>query len=183
MKFEDVSLSAAFDCWISQICHGYNIPYNISDELLWEVMREGEWQYGQGYVYPNRIDYSKVGIGLFMSEYLNVFNSVRNNPNNPLRFTLYSAHDTTIMPVLNALGAWDQIWPTFASFIVSEYYDGPGNPVRILYNGKPIKLPDCQYQEFCPFDTFTRIVSNVIPTADTCKASNEVIHLPLSNFS
>jgi hypothetical protein len=172
MRPEDIDLGALFDCWISDICHGFSIPSGITDDILMQVMREGEWQYGQSYNYPSRIDYCKPGIGTFMREYLTVFQSIRNNPSNPLQFVLYTAHDTTIMPVLVALNGWNWIWPTFAAHIITEYYDAPNPSVRILYNGKPLVLPDCG-QEFCPYDTFEKIVNKVIPTTAECRSTSE----------
>lgn len=168
---EQISIASLFDCWISDICHGYAIPKAITNELLMEVIREGEWQYGQMYQYPNRYDWVKPGIGTFMKEYLHVIQNARNDPSSPLQFVLYSAHDTTIMPVLVALNAWNNLWPTFASHIITEYYEGPNPSVRILYNGKPITLPDCG-QVFCPYDKFESIVNKVIPTTAECKSTS-----------
>lgn len=52
-------------------------------------------------------------------------------------FSLYSGHDTTIMPLLVALKSYDNVWPTFCSYISIEYYDET-NMVKILYNDKYI---------------------------------------------
>lgn len=43
------------------------------------------------------------------------------------RVCLYSVHDSTIMPMLMALGVWDGQWPPFASTLAIELYsDAPG---------------------------------------------------------
>jgi len=173
MKPEELDLPAMFDCWISDICHGHPIPSGITEDLLQQAMKEGEWQYGQSYYFPTRVDYCKPGIGTFMHEYLSVFQNIRNNPNNPLQFVMYAAHDTTIMPVLVALNAWNNIWPTFAAHIISEYYEAPNPSVRILYNGKPLILPECG-QEFCPYETFESIVNKIIPTSFDCQINPNV---------
>lgn len=36
--------------------------------------------------------------------------------------TMYSAHDTTLLPLLVALGMYDGRWPPFASYIAFELY-------------------------------------------------------------
>ncbi|RUS83110.1 hypothetical protein EGW08_009142, partial [Elysia chlorotica] len=58
---------------------------------------------------------------------------------------LYSGHDTTLSPLLAALGLNDQVWPGYATRLVFELYRraaGPDVPaqhfVRILLNGKPV---------------------------------------------
>jgi len=166
----EVSLPALFDCWISDICHGFQVPNGINETILTQVMKEGEWTYGNNYNYPSRNEYSKVGIGPFFQDYLNVFKNVRSDPNNTLSFVLYSAHDTTIMPFLNALNIWDGIWPTFAAFIITEYYDGPTPTIRIVYNGKALTIPQCG-SEFCPYSTFEKLVNNIVPSPQDCLAN------------
>ena len=67
---------------------------------------------------------------------------------------LLSGHDTTVVPVLAALGAYDDHWPPYASFVAFELW-GPrsgqgelggelgigGEPmVRVLFNGEPVKV-------------------------------------------
>jgi acid phosphatase len=167
-------LPALFDCWIADICHGFPVPPGINETVLNQVMKEGEWLYSNNFNYPSRLEYSKVGIGLFFKDYLDVFQNVRTDPNNTLSFVLYSAHDTTIMPILNALNIWDGLWPTFASFIVTEYYEGPTPQIRITYNGKPLKIPQCGGSEFCPYQTFENLVKNLIPTAQDCQVNSPI---------
>jgi hypothetical protein len=35
----------------------------------------------------------------------------------PPKLALYSGHDTTIAPLLGALGVWDKKWPVFGSYV------------------------------------------------------------------
>jgi acid phosphatase len=167
-----ISGPALFDCWIADICHGFQIPPGINESVLMELMKEGEWQYGNNYNYPSRSEYSKVGIGLFFADFLSVFEEVRTNPKNNMSFVLYAAHDTTIMPLLNALNIWDGVWPTFAAFIITEYYDGPSPTVRMIYNGKPLIIPECG-SEFCPYTKYQELLSKLIPTEKDCSVQSE----------
>jgi hypothetical protein len=53
---------------------------------------------------------------------------------------LYSGHDTTLMPLLAALGEDLTEWPAFASHLVLELWELRGHYyVNILYNGQQIK--------------------------------------------
>jgi hypothetical protein len=55
---------------------------------------------------------------------------------------LYSAHDTTIMPLLTALGQQQHHWPPFADHVAFElWHQGHNNfYVRVVHNGKPLKF-------------------------------------------
>jgi len=71
------------------------------------------------------------------------------------RLTLFSAHDTTIMPLLASLGrqVWDGKWTPYASMLVVESHilttphnDFPSNyAFRLLYNGQVLtsKIENC----------------------------------------
>jgi hypothetical protein len=76
---------------------------------------------------------------------------------------LVSGHDTTLVPLLSALGAYDGRWPPYSSFVSFELWDlGDGNTppsppspegreegldggsnlaVRVVFNGAPVRLP------------------------------------------
>jgi len=166
---DHVDIGTCFDCWASYVCHGYTLPNGITDDIADQVITENEWQEENSYMYPNRLDFSKVAIGLYLTEYLNVLRIEKNNPNTTLNFILYSAHDTTLMPILNALDIWDGKWTTYASSLITEYYEGQF--VRIIFNGKAVIVPGCG-QEFCPFDTFDQIVSKALPGPNDCQSSH-----------
>ena len=54
-----------------------------------------------------------------------------------LKFILYSAHDTTLMAVLHALGVYDFKWPKFAADVKIELYQDEVSGSLLI---KPIRL-------------------------------------------
>jgi len=61
---------------------------------------------------------------------------------------LWATHDTTIIPLLVALGAWDGVWPQYSESLVLEVYraseaSGGRAFVRLLRRGKPVTIPSC----------------------------------------
>ena len=81
------------------------------------------------------------------------------------KFVLHSGHDTTVLPLLAALGgdAWDGEWPPYASLVLFELYAVRGKETstrtedlyfRLLYHGKPRKMAGCD-ADVCPLKVFT----------------------------
>ena len=77
---------------------------------------------------------------------------------------LYSGHDCTIIPLLNALHVEVDEWPPFAAFVILELYKRSDGEmfVKLLYNGKPARMgldeePD---REFIPVHKFLEMVED-----------------------
>ncbi|GFR66330.1 lysophosphatidic acid phosphatase type 6 [Elysia marginata] len=87
------------------------------------------------------------------------------------RMYLYSGHDTTVVPILEVLGAPPIMWPPFGASIALELYRSrdikPGNEffVRAVYCWKELNLP-CHKDPLIPFPVFRRMMSrySVSPT-------------------
>ncbi len=118
------------------------------------------------------------------------------------KFSLYSAHDTTIMTLLASLGgdlydsSSSDAWPPYASMLNIELFDlswkssasdeirsnFPTNVgFRMLYNGKPITehITGCmRNEEICDIDLLVLHVypfSNVTKWDDICKKVDDVV--------
>ncbi|XP_013407127.2 2-phosphoxylose phosphatase 1 [Lingula anatina] len=82
----------------------------------------------------------------------------------PVKFALFSGHDTTISPLLTALGLHDGIWPPFASRLTFELYRSVANErlyMRVVYLGKDVtrKLRFCGgslIDGMCPLKNFLK---------------------------
>lgn len=71
--------------------------------------------------------------------------SRRRRPSRATHLRVYAAHDTTLWPLLEALGARAE-WPPFAASLAIEVYAAGGGggddaTVRVVYNGSPLLLP------------------------------------------
>lgn len=74
----------------------------------------------------------------------------------PLKFALFSAHDTSLMPFLAAVmgDRWDGRWAGYAYMISIELYAASassslgagGHYFRLYYNGEILTLPGCDAQ-------------------------------------
>ncbi|XP_068185473.1 lysophosphatidic acid phosphatase type 6 [Antennarius striatus] len=74
---------------------------------------------------------------------------------------LYSAHDTTLLPCLMALGIFDMKWPPFAADITVELHQQRQTNntfVKVSYTGQDQLIPGCS-GVYCPLEEFKQAVS------------------------
>ena len=153
-----------FDCLSAHRCHNYPLPGNLPDSLYNQVVQALEWEYKYVYNYPDRLSYGRLAMGqLYLEVFSNFVDAISSNYNGP-KFRFFSAHDTSVMPFLNAIGAWDGIWAPYASLVQMELFTsstGATPLVRFIYNRQPLILPSCG-SEFCSFDQFTSLVQPLL---------------------
>lgn len=88
----------------------------------------------------------RLAVGSLLGEVLDVATAA-GPPDAARRLNVYSAHDTTLLPLLMASGVAPDGWVPYASAVVLEVYEAPAGgdvadrPVRLLYNGRPVAVP------------------------------------------
>lgn len=113
---------------------------------------------------------SKAGIAPLLADIMTALQSKVNGHEQTASLLLYSGHDTTLMPLLFALGAWDGLWPHYASVAIFELLSTPtpgGYAVRFVYNYKAVQLPGCS-SVLCPWTEFQDVVGPIVALADQC---------------
>lgn len=74
---------------------------------------------------------------------------------------LYSAHDTTLIPCLMALGIFDMKWPPYAADITLELHQHRKTNkafVKVSYVGQDQHIPGCS-GVYCPLEEFKQALS------------------------
>ena len=84
---------------------------------------------------------------------------------NAVKLNLYSGHDTTLLPLLSALGIDISNWPPYASNIIFELYrknvSGKSEYfVKVLYNGEEQRVTG-EYSTMCPLATFIKSMESI----------------------
>lgn len=160
---------ATFDCLSAHKCHKMPIPGDLPDDLYKQIVAAMEFEYKYTYNYPSRVAYGALAMGRAHADVLNHFQQAAHNSTarqtEPV-FRLLSAHDTSVMPFLNAIGAWDGIWAPYASVVQMELWTplpgAFGSPlVRYIYNRKELTLPTCS-GPFCSLDSYAAIVAPLV---------------------
>ncbi|TKS67070.1 Lysophosphatidic acid phosphatase type 6 [Collichthys lucidus] len=75
---------------------------------------------------------------------------------------LYSAHDTTLIPCLMALGLFDMKWPPYATDITLELYQHQQTSkpfVKVSYAGQDQLIQGCS-GIYCPLEEFKQVLSS-----------------------
>ncbi|XP_064008347.1 lysophosphatidic acid phosphatase type 6 [Pogoniulus pusillus] len=77
------------------------------------------------------------------------------------KLILYAAHDTTLFPLLVALGTFDHKWPCYAADVALELYQHRHSKqwfVRMLYRGEEQVVKGCR-GGLCPLKEFLGVLS------------------------
>jgi len=103
--------------------------------------------------------------GPFIQEMVDHFDAVLKGSETPKMF-MYSAHDTTVAPVLDTLGVFNMIAPPYSSMIIVELFQHKDSHfVKVSYKNDTsespyeLSLPECQ--AMCPLDKFKDLTSSV----------------------
>ncbi|NXF01344.1 PPA6 phosphatase, partial [Smithornis capensis] len=87
------------------------------------------------------------------------------NPSTPSekarKLILYAAHDSTLIPVLVALGTFDHKWPPYTADVTLELYQHRQSKewfVRVSYRGQEQVVKGCR-TGLCPLEEFLEVLS------------------------
>ncbi|XP_043474697.1 venom acid phosphatase Acph-1-like [Leptopilina heterotoma] len=109
----------------------------------------------------------KLNGGMLIRKFINDMLAVKNGEIGKKLF-LYSAHDITVVAVLQALGVYFSHVPKFTSATILELHQIKGDYFikLVYYLGVPeetmdLTIPNCK--TMCPLEDFIRLVENVLP--------------------
>ena len=154
------------DCFMTTVCTDREIPANqdtgaaVTDEIFNATITQVEYTYAYNSNY-NHSRFAKLGMGHTIYEMRTRLQAAVSNDADAIKFGMWSAHDTSIMPLLSALleyegtNAWDQHWAQYAALVTIELYESAtvneDDLFRMTYNGKPLVLPNpiCNGKSLC----------------------------------
>ncbi|XP_066196989.1 lysophosphatidic acid phosphatase type 6 isoform X2 [Sylvia atricapilla] len=107
-----------------------------------------------------------------------VLNALRNNiqaavnPSNQAekarKCCLYAVHDSTLIPLLLALGTFDHKWPPYAADVILELHQDRDSKewfVRMSYRGEEQVVKGCK-AGLCPLEEFLEVISQYSVTPE-----------------
>jgi hypothetical protein len=182
-SYLNVSNSAAIEqfnsIWDSLFAnrfHGYEIPEVFKNETLYERMSNLNLEV-YTYLYYTDARMLKLQSSPLLRDIADYMNYARLGQT-ARKFTLYSGHDTTMLPLLASLNITIDSWADYASslFFILSYDTSAGFQVSVYYNDEAVILKDCSVSP-CPLDKFSEIVYNwsYSDMTEACKAELSLI--------
>ncbi|KAF7283655.1 prostatic acid phosphatase-like [Rhynchophorus ferrugineus] len=133
-------------------------------------------------------DLARFKIGPFFNELVNYFiNRTKTNQESEYyapKFLMFSAHDTTIANLLNAMGAFEPHSPPYTSTIIFELHKSAEQAyVNVFYKNtteaRPITIRACTFN--CNFDKFLEILKPITVSLDMWESECNSLWL-LNNY-
>ena len=156
--------------------HGLPLPKQITPDIYEMVDRNATkimYYANCGQHEAERMVATRLSMGRLMKRFLdNIKDTVSGK--SKVKMHMYSAHDTTIMPILAMLNLEMNEWPPFAADIIFELYEDADKKhyITVRYLGKPRIVRGCD-KELCPLDQF---IDTLSPYQIDEKEFNDVCH-------
>ena len=145
--------SDVHDAMTSMRAHNKTIPQELHDKpWILEAVNKLATREFSAFVAPSIQDeHGKAILRLSMGVLLHtlienihekISEKVKGGKSGP-KFFLFSGHDSSVMPVLAALGVEIETWPPYCSNVVIELWERPDGQhlVRCLFNGEEVQIP------------------------------------------
>jgi acid phosphatase len=132
--------------------NGAPMPSLLNSSDVATIIEAGLW--ATCTVFQNKI-IGQVAAANLLQEMTSSFQTAVQQPNQPLHYRLYCAHDSTLLVLLTALGATNPLTtiPSYASDLNLELFDnGNGHyTVQVMLNGQPVIL-NCSQKNSCTLE-------------------------------
>ncbi|XP_077393058.1 lysophosphatidic acid phosphatase type 6 isoform X1 [Festucalex cinctus] len=157
----DVDFILIRDDMVAREAHGLPCPPALS---AWRSRVEQRAVDMMFYCYqPSKRENLQLCVGPLLHMFLrNIDEKLRGTSSQPSRkLFLYSAHDTTLIPCLMALGIFDMKWPPYAADITLELHEHRRTKeafVKVSYMGQDQLIPGCS-GVYCPLQEFHKVLS------------------------
>lgn len=151
--------------------HGLEMPegVGITAELIDEIIAYTGWMWWKWFEHP---EVGRLSIGRLLKEVQDMIGGALDGWDDR-KLAIFAGHDSTIVPVLVALGLYDGSWPPYASYVAFEAAQGPQGEhlVRVVFNHEEQRLPSAT-GVWVPWRDFQERLRPWIPEdfASECKA-------------
>lgn len=125
-----------------RLVHGVPMPDAVDAELVDDLIEFTGWEWGRWY---EDAEMAPIASGMLARELLEFVDAVAAGAASAPKLVLVSGHDSTVVPLLCALGLYDNTWPPYGSQLHIELAEGVGDLagqvfVRLVFNDKVLPL-------------------------------------------
>jgi len=184
-----VTMFHIFDDFSCGIQNGNPLPAGADEEFLNDIYLMAEFYFY--YYYWQWDETVRLGTTELWNTVIANFKAKTEGASSN-KFTLFSAHDTTIAAILMGLKQ-EKYYPKFASNIFFNLHEREGNAdtflgnesryyVTVTFNDQPLTLETCGGVE-CDMDTFMKFLeSRTVPDLkEACESKKNALSLPTSS--
>lgn len=135
--------------------NGVPLPKGLSKQDISSIIDNGHWAVLKIYQNPHIANAYAHHLLIQLDQYLVAASQAQT----PLKYVLWSAHDSTMMAMLGALSApLDTSVPYAADLNFTLWQDQQNNDwVKVTYNGQVVKIPACHNTNVCSLSEFLAI--------------------------
>ncbi|KAL0210595.1 hypothetical protein RCL1_005031 [Eukaryota sp. TZLM3-RCL] len=145
----DNDWNQVYDYLYAMVYNDIKLPSPLTLTDFDKLFKLKSWQLTQMY----NDTYLSLSLGQFAQELMTIVQSIFDRTTK-VKYSVFSGHDTTILPLIALLNVNDGLWPGYASSVAIETWLVEGNPtVRVVYNDEPIQMKHCSHV-FCPLNEF-----------------------------
>lgn len=154
MKIENLGqLELLGDNFYIRKLHHIPLPAGMSSQDAAQIISAGQW------VLVNKVKSEKIASPVGHEILKTVMNYFQRTTEQPLtlKYVLFSAHDVTIMAVMNTLGAPMNEPPTYASHLNFALFENDKKySIKVSLNDQPVNIPVC-HGSVCSLEQFSKL--------------------------
>jgi len=154
------TISSVYTLFKQELRHGK--PTYATPELLEQLKEIHTWLL-YNHKFPTQ-KMGKLGAGDLVHEIYSIFEEHVSGKDNAPVFTLFSAHDGTLLALFSALDIRNYSIPEFSSHVTFELHFAEGEWfVRVYYNNKILQIPSCMKDPaICMWHDFERLGKELV---------------------
>ncbi|KAJ7984553.1 hypothetical protein DPEC_G00355990 [Dallia pectoralis] len=164
------SIWRVYDTLSCQRIHNLTTPRWATPEVFRTLQEMTSFEVSFSVVTHKRKEKARLSGGVLLNAILSNFSKAMEQ-GSPLKFIMYSAHDSTLITLQAALDVYNGLLPPYAACQLFEFYqenDGSYS-IDLYYRNDssrepyPTPVPGCEMTP-CPLTSFTELVKDVIST-------------------
>ncbi|KAM9816960.1 testicular acid phosphatase homolog [Neosynchiropus ocellatus] len=158
-----------YDTLTCQRIHNLTLPRWATQDVLDTLKKIASFEVIYSIVSHKRKEKARLSGGMLLKAIMRNFSDAVEQ-DSPLKFIMYSAHDSTLITLQAALNVYNSLLPPYAACQLFEFYqeyDGSFS-LELYYRNDsmhepfPNNVPGCDATHPCPLSTFTELVQDVM---------------------
>ncbi|XP_053720553.1 testicular acid phosphatase homolog [Synchiropus splendidus] len=158
-----------YDTLTCQRIHNLTLPRWATQDVLDTLKKIASFEVIYSIVSHKRKEKARLSGGMLLKAIMRNFSDAVEQES-PLKFIMYSAHDSTLITLQAALNVYNSLLPPYAACQLFEFYQEYDGSFSLelhyrndsMHEPYPNNVPGCDGMHPCPLSTFTELVQDVM---------------------